>query len=173
MPGIRSACLFCFDKKSLNNKGLTLTECILALAMLFILAGTITLLFTVGLRTFWSGYTRKDIRQEMGLGMQRMLREVRQAKSASLSVTSSQIDFSADLNSDLGGDEDYRYRLSDSSLLWSRTNPSPTAEIVLVGNLDLTASSFSEAGNLITVQMQGSRDEQTVLLRSQIRPRNL
>jgi len=156
-----------------GKRAFSLMELIIVIMMLFALVGTVTLLFIVGLKAFDAGYARGDIRQDISQAMQRMIREIRQAKDSTVIVTSTQIDFTADLDSGISGDEVYRYRLVSNELRWSRISPNSTSEVILARNLDLPASSFSEDSNLISIQLQSTQDEQTVILRSNVRPRNL
>jgi hypothetical protein len=151
-------------------KGLTLIELVMVIIMLGLVSGTVTTMFVVGMKIFSEDYTRHDLRLNIAQATQRMVREVRQAKTKT--VIADQIDFTADLDSSMAGDETYRYRLVSNELRWSRVNPNPTPEVKLAENLDPSTSSFSDNSHLISIQLQSTQNTQTVVVRSQVRPRN-
>jgi prepilin-type N-terminal cleavage/methylation domain-containing protein len=156
---------------SINRRtGLTLIELLIVIMMLGLLGATVTTMFVTGMKVFSEDYTRQDLRLDIGQALQRIVRDVRQAKTKT--VISTQIDFTADLDAAISGDETYRYRLVSNELRWSRVNPNPTPEVKLAQNLDLPASSFNDSSHLIAIELQGARDAQTVVFRSQARPRN-
>lgn len=155
------------------KKGFSLIELLLAIVLLGILTLTISTLFTAGLKAWSIGYIRHNSRTDLSQAMQRMVRDIRQARSAT--VISTQIDFTAELDSTLAGTETYRYRLFNNELRWIRTSPEPTTETILGQNMVIggAASNFSSIGNLITIQLQNSLDQIITTLRNNVRPRNL
>jgi len=85
------------------RKGFTLIELIIVIILFIIIVGFAGWSFVVGLRTWASGMNRTEIRQDSALAMERMVRELSQAKL----ITIAQVDtvkFAADADDD-GADE--------------------------------------------------------------------
>jgi len=81
------------------KKGFTLVELLITVVLFSVLAAVVSWVFMVGLRTWDSGKERADIRQNAGLAMERMMREL-SLTSEITRARSDEIRFEADLDQD-------------------------------------------------------------------------
>lgn len=170
------------------NKGFTLIEIMIVAGMVAGIIGIITLLYIVGLRTWSAGDTRVDIRSSLHDGINAMVRDLRHAKNPT-TVQQSIITFTA---VDFEGpsppsDVTYRYYLYNASdplpnppytadsylLMRSKDNPNYGAGRVIVRDIARpTSRPFSRTGDLITINLQVTKDGQTIGLRAKVNRRN-
>lgn len=169
----------------MNKKGLTLIELLLTTAMLAILIFTVGYVFVVGSNLWSEGYARSDIRGDISQAVELISKSLRQAKSID-DLTESSITFTADLGS---GDDTYRvylYNASDGEpnppykqqsiyeLRWAKGTVSYGSGAILATDIPIpTNIPFSQSNNLITIDLTATRGDETVRIRSNIRPRNL
>lgn len=98
----------------MKKNGFTLIELIIVTALIGILAGVTALTFAVGLKTWSSGMDRADLRQDGNLVLEKMVRELSQAKSFT-TAQASQVKFDADIDGD-DIDETITFAISGSNL---------------------------------------------------------
>ncbi len=169
----------------INRKGLTLIELLITTTMLGILVFVVGYVFTAGLRLWNESYARSDIRAELSQGLELISKNLRQAKSIDDFSTESSITFTADLGS---GDESCRIYLYNSAdpepnppytqnsyeLRWAKGVVTYGSGAILAGNITQPVNTpFSQSGNYITIDLTTTRGDQTVRMRTNVRPRNL
>ena len=98
----------------MKKTGFTLLELIIAIVFFTIFAGVVFWTFVVGLRVWGSGMNRAYIRQDANLAIERMVRELSQAKSFTI-AQADQVKFDADIDND-GTVETVTFAISDGSL---------------------------------------------------------
>lgn len=176
-------------KKISNITGFTLIEILMVTGMIVGIIGVITLLYIVGLKTWSAGNIRIDMRESLNQGMNLMVQELRQAKSITTfqesSITFTSIDFESALTPP--PDATYRYYLYNASdplpnppytastymLMRAKNSTSYGAGQVLVRDIARpTSPPFSRVGNLITINLQVTKEGQTVELRTKVLVRN-
>ena len=175
------------DRIDSRKRGLTLVELLVTTAVLSILVLTVGYTFIVGLKLWDEGYDRSDIRTDLSQSLELISKQLRQAKSID-ELTAGSITFTADLGD---GDDTYRvymYNASDSEpnppytqntyeLRWAKTTVTYGSGIVLVGELDKpnppSSKPFSQSGNVITLDFIVERGDQSVAMRTNVRPRSL
>lgn len=96
------------------KRGFTLIELIIVIVLFSMLAAATFWTFVVGLRAWGSGRDRAYIRQDANLAIERMVRELSQAKSFTI-AQADQVKFDADIDND-DTDETVTFAISDSSL---------------------------------------------------------
>lgn len=171
------------------NKGFTLIEIMIVVGMIAGIIGVITLLYVVGLKTWSAGDTRVNIRGSLHDGINAMVRDLRHAKNPT-TVQQSIITFTAvDFESDTvpPPDATYRYYLYNASdplpnppytadsylLMRSKDSSIYGAGRVLVRDIARpTSRPFSRTGDLITINLQVTKDGQTIGLRTKVNRRN-
>lgn len=170
---------------TIDKKGLTLIELFVVIVMLAILVVTVGYLFLTGLKLWDQGYARSDIRGDISQAMELISKNLRQAKSIDAFPTESTITFTADLGS---GDTSYRIYLYNSSdpepnpsyeqdtyeLRWAKGTVSYGSGTILATDIAKpTNTPFSRTGNYITIDLTVTRKDETVRVRTNVRPRNL
>lgn len=180
----------------MNRKGFTLLELIIVLVMVVVLIGTVSFVFIVSLRAWSSGRVRADIRADLDLARERMLKEIRHAKSIDISEESritiiSIVDFEEPIDFEVP--TSYRYYLYNENdpepnppytqatyqLRRSKNDATYGAGVALVEGIvnpqsfDPSRPPFTQSGNLIIIDLNGTREGETIRLRSNVRPRNL
>ena len=174
------------DPTLLKKKGLTLIELLITTAVLSILVLTVGYTFIIGLRLWNDGYDRSDIRTDLSQALELVSKNLRQAKSID-AITAGSITFTADLGD---GDDTYRiymYNASDTEpppykqntyqLRRAKTTVTYGSGPVLIANVKKpnppNAKPFSQSGNVITIDLVVERGDQTVAMRTNVRPRSL
>lgn len=174
------------DPTDPKKKGLTLIELLITTAVLSILILTIGYTFIIGLKLWDKGYNRSDIRADVSQALQLMSKNLRQAKSID-AFTAGSITFTADLGD---GDDTYRiymYNAAESEpppytknmyeLRWAKTTVTYGSGAVLIADVKKpnppNAKPFSQSGNVITMDFVVERGDQSVAMRTNVRPRSL
>ena len=170
-----------------KKKGLTLIELLVTTAVLSILVLTVGYTFIVGLKLWNEGYDRSDIRTDLSQALELVSRNLRQAKSIG-ELTAGSITFTADLGD---GDDIYRvymYNASDSEpnppytkntyeLRLAKSTVIYGSGAVLIADVQKpnppSSKPFSRSGNVITMDFVVARGDQTVTMRTNVRPRSL
>lgn len=168
----------------INRKGLTLIELLVTTAILAILVFTVGYVFVVGLNLWNEGYVRSDIRGDTSQAMGLISKNLRQAKTIDI-LTESSITFTADLGS---GDDTYRIYLYNSAdpepnppytqstyeLRWAKGAVSYGSGAILATDIaQPTNAPFTRSGNYLTIDLTLIRGDETLRIRSNVRPRNL
>ncbi len=83
----------------MKKKAFTLIELIIATALLSIMVAVITTVFLAGLKVWISGRNRTEIREEAGIAMESMVRDLSQAGPIT-AATAAAITFTADIDND-------------------------------------------------------------------------
>lgn len=175
------------DRKVSKSQGLTLVELIITTFILSILVLTVGYTFVIGLRLWDEGYNRSDIRADLSRALELASKQIRQAKSID-ELTAGSITFTADLGD---GDDTYRiylYNATDAEpnppytqntyeLRRAKTTVTYGSGPVLISDVKRpvppTTKPFSQNGDVITIDLVVERGDQTVAMRTNVRPRNL
>lgn len=163
-------------------KGFTLMELIIVTALIGILAGVVAFTFTVGLKTWSSGFYRTNLRQDGNLVLERMGRELSQAYSIR-NAEADAITFWLDAD----GNEEVTFELENSNL--KRTGGG--VERVLTPDVQTFALSYRDLNNnpmtlpqdvasqakrdnirVITISLTLDKADETVTLSSSVYTRN-
>ena len=170
-----------------KNKGLTLIELLITTAVLSILIFTVGYAFVIGFKLWNEGYGRSDIRTGLSQALELASKNLRQANSID-ELTAGSITFSADLG---GGEDTYRvylYNASDTEpnppytqntyeLRWAKSTVDYGSGAVLIKDVKKpvppSSKPFSQNGNVITLDFVVERGDQTVAMRTKVRPRSL
>lgn len=176
-----------------NNKGFTLLETLIVILLLAVLLGIGGFLFLVSLRAWDAGQARTGIREDINYAVEKVVRDLKEIQQRSLSQYNSiaqTIQFN-DLDSQTyilylynGNDpsldstysEDlYELRRADIS---SGDNPASGEGVLLLRDLvspdaQDPATEISINGNKITLNIVVQRADETVAIRTIVRPRNL
>jgi len=168
----------------MNRRAFTIVELLVVMVTLIILMGVVVNLYTVGLDLWSEGYTRSGIRTELAQALELISKNLRQAKSID-ALTESSIIFTADLGS---GDDTYRiylYNASDAEpnppysqssydLRWVQGTVTYGLGANIATNIvQPTNTPFSQSGNVIAIDLTATSGDESVRLRTNIRPRNL
>ncbi len=175
--------------KSKKRTGFTLLEVLIVSGIIAAVIGAITVLYVVGLKSWSAGSDRIELRESLNQGIDAMVRDLRHAKDITSfresSVTFTAVDFESTTTPP--PDATYRYYLYNASD--SEPNPPYTASSymlmrskndtnygvgrVIARNIDQpTGRPFSRNGDLISIDLQGSKEGQTIGLRSKVKIRN-
>lgn len=167
-----------------RQKGLTLIELLVTTAMMSILVFTVGYTFIVGLRLWNEGYARADIRTDLAQAFELVGKNLRQAKSID-ALTASSITFTADLGNGDTSCRIYLYNSSDAEpnppysagsyeMRWALGTVTYGAGSILATDIaQPTTAPFSRSGNLITMNMTVTRGDESLQMRTSIRPRSL
>lgn len=96
------------------KKGITLIELMIVIVLFTILAGFVTWVYVVGLKSWSTSRDRAEIRQDANAALERMVRDLSQASNFTI-AQAGQVKFDADVDED-GTDETVTYSVSDSNL---------------------------------------------------------
>lgn len=153
-------------------KGFTLIEIILAIVIVGIIAIAITASFLPTMKVSLSVDTRKDALQGGRVAMERMLREIREARSISAGFTATSLTFVNAANSTI-------------TYSWSGTPSAPLqrngsdltccVEAMLLTYLKKDGTTTANPSEVWRIQadLQVKVGSETVELRSEVNPRNL
>ncbi len=151
-------------KKLRSERAFTLVEIAIATLMLFILLGAAVSVFTAADLNWGTDEALVSIQQDLRQALDGMSRELRQASLASVTTGTGTVSFTIGANS-------ITYSLSGTQVI--RTHPAGTT-MVLCNNV--SALSFVRSGNIVTVQITGTRSVQdrvvTLSATEQVRVRN-
>jgi len=177
------------------KRGATLLETLIALSLLSVLMGVSAYLFTVALKAWYTGSLRTEIREDMSYAMEKTVRDLREMANASLgqySLIAHTIDFN-----DLDGNSFvlYLYNADDSSFdstysesfydlrkanISSGDDPASGGGLLILQDLvspdttpPATALSIDPNDTQVTLDFVVQRGDETVRLKTKIRPRNL
>ena len=168
----------------MNRKGFTILEVFIATLATAILGVTLGNVFIVGFRAWDGEYNRASLKRELSQSLELIAKSLRQAKNID-SLSESSITFTADLGA---GDQScrvYLYNSSDAepnppytqstySLRWAEGTVTYGSGANLSMNISQpTTAPFSQSGNVITIDLTAVKDNQTLRMRTKIRPRNL
>jgi prepilin-type N-terminal cleavage/methylation domain-containing protein len=167
-----------------GEKGLTLIELLVTTAIMSILVFTVGYTFIVALKLWNEGYARADIRTDLAQAFELVGKNLRQAKSID-ALTASSVTFTADLG---GGDTSCRIYLYSSSdaepnppysagsyeLRWAQGTTTYGAGTIWATDIaQPTTAPFSQSGSLITMDMTVTRGDESLRMRTNVRPRTL
>jgi prepilin-type N-terminal cleavage/methylation domain-containing protein len=142
-----------------SERGFTLIEIVVTIVITAILAYIFLNFFSLGTDSYTLIETRSDLIQDERVVLQRMVRELHQA--ATITLTSpTDISFTYDDNSD-GINETYRYYLSGSNLRRTINGASDTLILDNVSSLSFTGDT-----NRITIMFTVTRGGQSLTVES-------
>ena len=175
------------------KRGFTLLETLIVFSLLSVLMGVSAYLFTVSLRAWGTGSLRTEIREDMSYAMEKVVRDLKEMANGSLSQYSS-IEHTIQFE-ETGGDTYVLYLYNSADPVFnSKYNRSlynlrkanitqgddpDSGEGVLILR-DLVspdaaspATALTISSNQVTLDFVVQRSDETVRLRTKIRPRNL
>lgn len=168
----------------MNKKSFSILELLAVILALGILLGVIARVFFAGSEIWNKGYSRSSIRTSLAQAIELISRNLRRATSID-AITASSITFTADLGNGSGTYRVYLYNAADPEpnppyaqdvydLRWAQG----TVTYGLGANLatDIaqpTNTPFSQSGNVITIDLTATKDNQSIRMRSKVRLRNL
>ncbi len=163
-----------------QNKGFTLTEMIISILLISILAFAVTYIFMEGFRSYIMNRNVIDLRSDARPALKRMVFEIREAES--ISVNSTEFTISADID-DNGVAEEIRYYVSGNGENELRREEdedldgTPDRDNVILGNIEnVTFDPLPETGppyNSIILDITISKMDDAVHIRTQVRGRNI
>ncbi len=171
-------------KVFLSLTGFTILEILIVILALTIVVGVVNNVYIVGLDLWSEGISRSSIRTDLSQALELVSKNLRRATSID-AITASSITFTADLG---GGSSSYRvylYNASDSEpnppysqdnydLRWAQGTTTYGSGANLATDIAQPINTpFTQNGNVITLDLTATRGEETVRLRSNVRPRNL
>lgn len=169
---------------SANKKAFTILELLTVILALVIILGIVVNVYLAGLTIWNNGYVRADLRRGLSQSLELISKNLRYATSID-ALTASSITFTANLG---GGSDTYRvylYNASDpepnppytQSLYELRYATSVTtygSGVVIAENIIQPVNTpFAQSGNTITIDLTAESNDETVRMRSNVRPRNL
>ncbi|MDY6826634.1 MAG: prepilin-type N-terminal cleavage/methylation domain-containing protein [Bacillota bacterium] len=155
------------SKSETTEKGFTLIEVIVTLALLSMVLTTLYSFYLFGLQSWQRGIDQTEIQQSARIAMDTMIRELQKAEEFSLHNENSEIRFHIP-----GDSRTMRFRLLNNELVWESY---PSGSIGYFHNkvaLGIEELSFATRGNLIAITLTAGSGEGSVRLSSSIRPRN-
>ncbi len=186
-------------KTNVTNKGFTLTETLIVILLLAILLGVSGSLFVVSLRAWDAGYIRTSIREDVSYAMEKAVRDLKAMALGSLSqYDSGSGDIAHTIQYDeISGDGDtyvlYLYNSADPvfNSTYNRSlynlrkanitqgdDPDSGEGVLILRDLvspDATApaTALTISSNQVTLDLVVQRSDETVSIRTKVRPRNL
>jgi len=170
--------------KTSNDQGLTLIELLIVTSMLSVIVFSVGYTFVVGMKLWNEGYDRGDIKADISQSFELISKNLRQATSID-TLTESSITFTADLGNGSTSCRIYLYNSSDSEpnppyseptyeLRWATGTVTYGSGSILSTDIAQPATAaFSQSSNLITVDLTVTRGDESLRMRSNVRPRNL
>ena len=184
-----------WGKTEVTNRGFTLIETLIVLLLLAILLGVSGSLFVVSLRAWDSGFLRTGIREDVSYSMEKVVRDLKEIANGGLNQYSS-IAHTIQYD-EISGDGDtyvlYLYNSADP-VFNSRYNrdfynlhranitqgddPALGDGVLILRDLvspDAASpvTTLTISGNQVTLDFVVQRSDETVRLRTKVRPRNL
>ncbi|MCA9404941.1 MAG: prepilin-type N-terminal cleavage/methylation domain-containing protein [Candidatus Omnitrophica bacterium] len=168
----------------MKKTAFTILELLVVIVAFSIIVGVVLNVYGVSLDIWNEGFKRSDIRTELSQTLELVTKNLRRATSID-ALTDSSITFTADLGS---GSTTYRvylynaadpepnppYTQSTYDLRWVQGTTSYGSGASLANNIIQPSSPvFSQAGNVINVNLTAAEGDETVRLSSSVRPRNL
>lgn len=178
-----------------HKRGFTLLETLIVFSLLSVLMGVSAYLFTVSLRAWGTGSLRTEIREDMSYAMEKTVRDLKEIANASLEQYNS-IAHTIQYD-DLSGNTYvlYLYNADDPTLdsTYSESlydlrkadidggdTPASGDGVPILRDLispdataTATALTIEPSGTQVTLDFVVQRSDETVRLRTKIRPRNL
>jgi len=170
----------------MTKKGLTLIELMISTMMVVILAGVVIYVFRAILLSWSGSEARAGINITLNRGVEEMRRDVTSAKAIA-SGTNDEVRFTAINNTNWiyylhNSNDSYpphfnqtKYVLKKAGLSGTLTNGTFTygdGATILTDVSPPPASDLSFSSNLVTIDLSSVQDNETVRLRTQIKPRN-
>lgn len=174
---------------SASRKGATLIELMIVLALLSVLGGAAMMVFNVVLLSWSSQTERSGADLQLERAAEEMVRDLREARQFQSAAGRDEVRYTADGStffifylynaSDTYGPppafNQTVYQLRRAALTGglNGTFTYGSGTLLLTEVLPPATSDLSASGNLITLDLSVERKEETVRLRTQVRPRNL
>ena len=170
----------------MSKKGLTLVELLMVVALISVLVAAISLVFVAVFKSWGFEITKAYVKQEAGWGIEKMDRELKELLLISAAQQNS-IVFWSDVNENgvQDGDESITYSWS-GTLGDSLIRSDGTITSVLSNDVQSFQLSYYDVnGNplafpvtpanvrLITINLATKKEDETITVRSNVRPRNL
>ena len=178
-----------------HKRGFTLLETLIVFSLLSVLMGVSAHLFTVSLRVWGTGSLRTEIRENMSYAIEKTVRDLKEMANASLDQYNS-IAHTIQYD-EISGDGDtyvlYLYNSADpvfnsrynrslynlrKANITQGDNPDSGEGVLILRDLvspdaASPATALTVSGNQVTLDFVVQRSDETVRLRTKIRPRNL
>jgi prepilin-type N-terminal cleavage/methylation domain-containing protein len=146
----------------INQSGFTFIELLAALTILSVVLGSIAMFYFPSLKFWGKGNETIELQQHGRIAMNRMVRELRQAKEVFIPNN-----FADEITFTTLNEEQFRFYLSGNQLLRSKGN-NPLASYVQSVNF-----SYLNEGRTVMIQLNLENKGQSFELRSAVTPRNL
>jgi hypothetical protein len=168
----------------MSKASFTILELLIVILALIILVGVIARVYFVGANLWNEGLTRSEIRTDLAQAIELISRNLRRATSID-TITASSITFTANLGSGSDTYRVYLYSASDPEpnppysestydLRWVQGTVTYGSGANLAADIARpTSTPFSRSGNVITIDLTAARGDESVRMRSNVRPRNL
>lgn len=166
----------------ITKRGLTLIELIITVVMFVILVGVATYVFRAVLLS-WSGQEeRAGIEITLDRTAEEMVRDLREASDVNTSVNDDEIRFTQDGSTYYiyylyNEDDSYPSGFTESSYELRRAALSGftygSGRLIISDIVPPPTSDLSRTGNIVTIDLSVTRDNETIRSRTEIKPRNL
>jgi len=182
-----------WGKTTVTNRGFTLIETIIVLLLLAMLLGVVGSVFIVSLRAWDAGSIRTGIREDVSYAMEKVVRDLKEMANGSLSQYSS-IEHTIQFE-ETGGDTYVLYLYNSADPVFnSRYNrdfynlhkaninqgddPDSGEGVLILRDLvspdaSAPATALTISGSQVTLDLAVRRGDETVTIRTMVRPRNL
>jgi len=177
------------------KRGFTLLETLIVFSLLSVLMGVSAYLFTVSLRAWGTGSLRTEIREDMSYAMEKVVRDLKEMANGSLSQYSS-IEHTIQFE-ETGGDTYVLYLYNSADPVFNSTynrdfynlhkaninqgdDPDSGEGVLILRDLvspdasaPKTSLSINAGRTQVTLDLAVQRGDETVTIRTKVRPRNL
>lgn len=152
-----------------GEKGFTLVELILAIVIVGIIAIAITAAFVPTMKVSVTVDTRKEALQGGRIAMERMLREIREARAISAGFTATSLTFTNAAGSTIS------YVVSGTSLQRNGTDLTCCVDTITLTYLKKDGSTATAPADVWRIQadLKVKVGDESVELRSEVNPRNI
>lgn len=183
------------EKTKVTNRGFTLIEMLIVLLLLAMLLGVTGFVFIVSLRVWDAGCIRGGIREDVSYAMEKAVRDLKEMANGSLSQYSS-IEHTIQFE-ETGGDTYVLYLYNSADPVFNSTynrdfynlhkanitqgdDPDSGEGVLILRDLvspdasaPKTSLSINAGRTQVTLDLAVQRGDETVTIRTKVRPRNL
>jgi len=173
----------------MNRKGLTLIELMIVVVMFVILAAATFFIFRAVLLSWASEETRAGVDVTLDFGIENMVRDLREASQIQSTADYDEIRFTPDYTNYYiyylyNADDSYvpppafdqtTYELRRATLTdgINGTFTYGEGQLIMTDVEPPTTSDLSLSGNIITIDITITRDDETIRSKTEVRPRNI
>lgn len=168
-----------------RRNGITLLEIVFAITLIVFLMSAVSFVYIVSLRGWASLGHHSDLHEKLHFGLERMIRDVRQANA--VVVANHSLRFTVNEN---GVDNTYLYYLHNPLDTWVPAYNQPTydlrrvsvgggpfvygsGELIITGLKSPTDTTITSVGNTAIIAFAGQDHDDRLTVRGYVHPRNL